>query len=289
MERFIVVGSRGQLGTDICAVLSRRGADFYAWDRSRVDMRNHGAVAKMIAVHSPATVINTAALLDLSACEAHPAQAFEVNAIAVWNLASACAATGSRLVHISTDAVFNGAKRTPYEEGDPVDPLNVYGVSKAAGESLVRNAVSNHVIVRTSGLFGIAGAQSKGGNFVETMLRLGQERGRVRVVTDQTISPTSTSDLAPVIVGLAASEAIGTFHATNAGSCSWFEFAQAIFAHPGCMPAVVEPVTTEEFGDPVVRPAYSVLDNRKLVAVGFSVPREWKIALAAYLEAKGYR
>ena len=289
MKRFIVLGSGGQLGTDLCVVLSQRGCEFYALDHSMVDVRDHGAVAKLVAAHGPATVINTTAFRNLSACEDDPAEAFAVNAIAVRNLASVCVATGSRLVHISTDYVFDGAKSTPYDEDDSVNPINVYGVSKAAGESLIRPVAPDHVIVRTSGLFGVAGVSGKGDNFVETMLRLGREQGRVRVVTDQTLSPTYTSDLAQIIVELAVSEARGTFHTTNAGACSRFEFALAIFAHFEFRGVSVEPVTAKEFGDPVVRPAYSVLDNCKLVSAGFTALRPWQEALTAYLQAKGHR
>ena len=282
----MVLGATGQLGSDICAVLSAQSAEFLPVDRSILDVRNLAAVKELVAAHSPAIVINATAFHNLSACEANPAEAFEVNATAVHNLADACTRGGSRLVHISTDYVFDGAKQTPYIVEDSVRPINVYGVSKAAGEFLVRNSSPSHLTVRTSGLFGKKGVSGKGGNFVETMLRLGSERSRVRVVNDQVLAPTHTADLAETVVRMAASDARGITHATNSGSCSWFEFAEAIFADSGLDHVVVEAVTTAEFGDPIPRPAYSVLDNQSRLVAGFAELRHWREALSAYLRAK---
>ena len=166
-----------------------------------------------------------------------------------------------------------------------MDPLNVYGVSKAAGEFFVQSIAPKHTIIRTSGLYGLAGASGKGGNFVETMLRLGRERGTVSVVTDQMLSPTNTADLAWAITRLVENEAQGIFHVINSSSCSWYEFAQGIMELSG-VDAEVRPTTTAEFGSAVPRPSYSVLENLRLAQIGIGPLRPWREALKAYLESK---
>ena len=207
-----------------------------------------------------------------------------MNCHAVRNLAEIAGDLQAHLVHVSTDYVFGGDQEEPYEERSAPNPLQVYGVSKLAGEYFVRNRSQRHLLVRTSGLYGTRGSSGKGGNFVETMLRLGQY-GRVSVVTDQVLSPTNTRDLSSMIVRLIRTRATGLFHVTNSGSCSWFEFAKRIFALSGQDVELV-PIPTSESGSAVARPAFSVLENRRLKSDGFGLMRSWEDAVGDYLRQR---
>jgi dTDP-4-dehydrorhamnose reductase len=200
----------------------------------------------------------------------------------VHDLAEATAASGARLVHVSTDYVFDGQARAPYPEDAATAPLNVYGRSKLAGEEHVRRIGSRHLIVRSSGLYGGAGSAAKGGNFVTTMLRLGREKGEVSVVTDQVLGPTYTADLASAIWQMVAGGAEGTYHVTNAGACSWFEFARAIFELSG-LDVRMHAIDSATLGYKAARPPYSVLSNRRLERDGYAPMRPWRDALADYL------
>jgi dTDP-4-dehydrorhamnose reductase len=280
----LLIGANGQLGSDIVpawandTLIPLTHADIEVTDRERVH--------ELISRHSPDIVVNTSAFHQVDLCETEGEKAFAVNAMGALHLADACAATGAALMHISTDYVFSGRARRPYTESDPADAVNVYGVSKAAGEQLIRQRLARHYIVRTSGLYGIAGASGKGGNFVERMLQLAGEGRDLKVVDDQTLSPTFTADLAQALLEVARSERFGTYHVTNSDSCSWFEFARTIFELTSA-PARLSPTTAEAFGAKAARPEYSVLANDALAAAGIAPLRPWRDALAAYLGAKG--
>ncbi len=281
----VILGARGQLASDLGRLLEAQGAPLVPLAHSDLDIVNREAVAERLDQLRPWAVVNTAAFHRVEACEEDPQQAFLVNAIAVGHLAQVCHRLGALLVHISTDYVFDGAKGSPYEEIDPPSPINVYGASKAAGEFLVRAQCPEHLIVRTSGLFGLRGSSVKGGNFVETMLRLGREKGEVHVVTDQVLSPTYTPDLAAKIWELMRAGARGTFHITNSGSCSWYQFACSIFQLAG-LQVKVHPVTSEFFPNKARRPSFSVLENARLRREGYGLLRPWQEALASYLEER---
>ena len=233
----------------------------------------------------PDAVINAAAYNFVDAAEADPGAAFRANAAGPANIASACFHRDILCLHVSTDYVFGGdlGRRVPYREDDATAPLSVYGVSKAAGEQLVRAANSRHFIVRTCGLYGRPSATGKG-NFVETIRRLAGEKPELQVVDDQRCTPTSTADLAAAIVRLFATDAYGTYHATNAGDCTWFEFAREIVRLLG-LPTRVLPTTTEHFPRPARRPAYSVLDSSRLATLTGQSLRPWREALADYLRS----
>ncbi len=289
MTRVVLIGATGQLGTDLCSAFGGTTFELVALRHADMDVCDDVKVRDALASLKPNVVINTAAFHKVELCEQQPAQAFAVNCLAVLNLGRTCQAIGARLVHFSTDYVFGGSRQTtPYTEESPPNPLNVYGVSKVAGEHCLRNACEKHLLLRVSGLFGIAGASGKGGNFVETMLRLGREQGTVTVVTDQVFSPTYTVDLARKVVELVEAEAQGVFHVTNSGCCSWNDFAKEIFALAR-MEVEVKPTTSATFGANVVRPGYSVLANQRLRAQGFSDMRPWQDALADYLAARRER
>src|SRR5438094_3866467 len=226
MARVMLIGANGQLGSDLSREIQSGPHDLVRLNRTDMDIRDHEHVADLLASLRPNVILNTAAFHKVEACEEDADQAFAVNCIAVRNLAIAADRIGAYLVHVSTDYVFDGEGRVPYPEEATPNPVNVYGVSKAAGEFFVRSLCRRHLIIRTSGLYGIAGSSGKGGNFVQTMLQLGRERGEVSVVTDQVLSPTFTLDLAQKVWQLVAADVQGTIHVTNSGSCSWYEFAR---------------------------------------------------------------
>ena len=287
MEPILLLGASGQLGTDLRRTLPTEA--LIPLTRTDLDITDRDAVERVLAERAPAWVINTAAYHRVDDIETKDARlAFAVNEVAVGHLARACARRGARLLHLSTDYVFGGGPPEPHAETAPPAPLNVYGRSKLAGEHLVREASPDHVIVRSSGLYGIAGSAGKGGNFVETMLRLAREGKDIRVVDDQVLTPTYTADLAEAIARLlAVTPPGGIYHLTNAGKCSWFEFAERIFdlCDVGLKP---KRTTSAEFGAPARRPPYSVLVNARAAALGVPPLRAWPEALDAYLRAKGH-
>lgn len=286
MVKIVITGADGQLGSDLSRLYDRTASEEVIRLRHQdLNLCEHDQVSDIFQLIRPDVVINTAAFHKLEQCEVEPEKAFAVNCHAVRNLAVVCERLDARLVHISTDYVFGGTQEIPCTEDTSLEPLNVYGVSKAAGEFFVRTIAPKHTVIRTSGLYGLACASGKGGNFVETMLRLGLEKGTVSVVTDQRLSPTYTADLAWAVSELVANEAQGIFHVTNSHSCSWYEFAKEIFDLSG-VDAKVLPITTSDFGSNVSRPKYSVLDNRRLNETGIGPLRPWEEALAAYLESK---
>ena len=278
--RILITGGRGQLATDLVATL--RDHQVIALGRDELDITNRAGVQAALDAHQPHVVVNTAAYHAVDLCEDEPEQSFAVNAAGPQRLAALCAARNALLVYISTDYVFGGLKSAPYTEDDPVDPICVYGVSKAAGEMAVRCTTDRHLIVRTSGLYGRAGAASKHGNFVQTMLRLGREGKQIAVVDDQVLTPSYTPDVADVIAQLIRAQATGTYNVTNGGECSWYEFAKEIFRLSG-LPAELTRTTRAERPTPARRPAYSVLAHDGIRRLGIPEPRPWQEALAAYL------
>ena len=231
-----------------------------------------------------AVVINTAAYHDTGKCEQNPQRAFEVNALGPLNLARACEATDSVLVHVSTDYVFDGAKSTPYLEADDVRPLNVYGLSKAAGELAVVNFCSRHFVVRTCGLYGVVRCRAKGNNFVTMMLDLAAKKGELNVVTDEIVTPTWTGSLAKQIHLLCESDTVpyGIVHASDEGECSWYEFTKEIL-RLNAMKTTLKPASVEDFESPLRKPRYSVLENGTLKQAQANVMLPWRDALARYM------
>lgn len=277
--RALVTGVSGQLGHDVAEELRRRGAACIAAARSDFDLTDGAAVEAYIAARRPDAVIHCAAYTAVDRAEDEPALCRAVNASGTEYIARACAATGAKLVYISTDYVFPGDGDRPYETDDPVGPLSVYGRTKLAGEQAVQALLARHFIVRISWVFGRNGA-----NFVSTMLRLAKERALLRVVDDQVGSPTYTADLAPLLCDMAESEAYGVYHATNEGFCSWAQFAAEIFRQANCAVEIC-PIASEAYPTKAARPRNSRLSKRSLDAAGFHRLPCWQDALTRYLEA----
>jgi dTDP-4-dehydrorhamnose reductase len=278
----LLLGADGQLGGELAARLPVE-----AWTRRDLDVTDARRVEAAVAALKPSLVVNATAYPRVDACETEPAPAFAVNAVAVHHLARAAARSGARLVHFSTDYVFGAGPPGPYAEDAPPAPVNVYGASKLAGEQLALAADARSLVIRSSGLYGRRGSRAKGGNFVETMLRLAREGRPVRVVDDQTLAPTSAADLADAVVRLLAVDPPGgVYHLTNAGACSWFEFAQRVFAIAGLRPEV-HPISSEAYGAAARRPVNSVLLNGRAAALGLPPLRPWPAALEAYLREGG--
>jgi dTDP-4-dehydrorhamnose reductase len=285
MQRVVLLGARGQLGSDLSKLLSTW--DLIPLEKEDMDICDYDGIRRLLIRYQPNVVINTAAFHQVDLCEEDVEKAFETNAYAVRNLAQICAEHDWTLMHISTDYVFGGGKSDPFSEIDPPNPLNVYGVSKLAGEYFIRSIHPKHFIVRTSGLYGVAGSMGKGGNFIETMIRLAKEGQVINVVTDQILSPTYTMDLATKLIELLATEQYDLYHITNSGHCSWYEFASKIFEYCDFKPDL-HPITSSEYGAKAIRPPFSVLGNDMLQKIGLKPLREWREALLAYLVEKGH-
>ena len=273
--RLLVLGGGGMLGRAVARAAARLGHDAVALAHADLDITDAEHVARVVAAAEPGAVVNCAAFTDVDGAEAAEARALRVNGEGAGNVARAAAVIGARLVHVSTDYVFDGSKREPWLESDAVGPLQAYGRTKLAGERAVAASAEEHAIVRAAWLFGAGGR-----NFVATMLRLGAERDDVQVVTDQRGGPTWTGHLAPALVEVAERRGdVGVFHATGTGECSWYELAAEIMDRAGLRCRVV-PTTTERMARPARRPAYSVLGTER--APGVVLP-PWRDGLAAYL------
>lgn len=283
----LLIGGNGQLAYDLRQTweAGRSGERLVCLTHDDLEVGDMEAVEQALVRFRPSLVINTSAYHRVDEAERQPERAFLVNAVGPRNLAIACREVDAVLVHFSTDYVFSGRSTRPYVEDDRPDALNVYGASKAAGEMLVRHGWRRHFIIRTSGLYGVAGSSGKGGNFVETMLRLAMSGQPIRVVRDQVLTPTHTASLAAQVVELVATDAYGTYHATCRGECSWYEFAVEIFRQTNLTPRL-DPQTTAESGARARRPSYSVLANQALQELGMDSMPPWQEALSAYLAAR---
>jgi len=283
--RVAIIGADGQLGFDLCRVIPKEEqVPLTLQDIDIADREKTFAVIKKV---SPQIVINTAAYHHVDNCEDHEASAFAVNSIGVKYLAQACREVDSALVHISTDYVFDGQKNTSYLESDIPHPQSVYGISKLAGEFCVKYLMQKYFIVRSTGLYGVAGCMGKGGgNFVDNMLKRAAQLPELKVVGDEILSPTYTLDLATKINQLIRTRQYGLYHIVNHGECSWYEFTCKIFEILG-KTIKIKMVTATEFKSKARRPKYSVLENGNLQKLGMDDIRPWPEALRAYLAEKG--
>lgn len=290
MSRTLLIGATGQLGRELARLLA--GPALTALTHDDLEVTDAAAVDAVLATTRPDVILNTSAFHAVDRCEDEAERAFAVNAFAVRHLARRAAERGSLLVHFSTDYVFAGDTTRPYTETDMPLPRSAYATSKLAGECFVRALAPRHLVVRSAGLFGGVGSTGKGGNFVTAILRRARAGEPLRVVADQITAPTYTRDLATAVTALVAravadpAVATGVVHVTAAGECSWHEFATAIVAGAG-LDIPIAPITTAELGARAPRPAYSVLANDRLAALGIPRPAPWRDGLRRYLTEAG--
>ena len=285
--KYAVLGAAGQLGRDLCPRLQ---GDVLPLTRAEADLTRPDTLQTALSAARPDVVINCAAYNFVDRAETEPEVAFAVNAWGVRRLADLCRQLDCTLVHFSSDYVFglDDARRTPYAETDAPGPVSVYGLSKLAGEYLVRALCPRHLVIRTCGLYGVWGSGGKGGNFVETMLRVAGQGKPLRVVADQTCTPSYTVDVAAATVPLVQDGRHGLYHLTNAGACTWHEFARTILELAGVR-ADLSAITSREYGAAARRPGYSVLAMRAFDGLALPTPRPWRDALAGYLEERRMR
>ncbi|WP_410981729.1 dTDP-4-dehydrorhamnose reductase [Bacillus cereus] len=281
MKKVIAItGANGQLGRQFAEDLHDLGYRVCALSREDMDITDFSKVDLILRKINPNIIIHCAAYTKVDLAETERDKAFLVNALGTRNVAVVAEKISTKLVYISTDYVFDGKKDTGYDEFDTPNPINVYGASKYAGENFVKNFHSGHFIVRTSWLYG-----EYGNNFVETMLKLAKNQLGIKVVNDQTGSPTHVKDLVQCVKELMETELYGTYHVSNTGSCTWYEFAKEIFTL--CNINVnTTPISTKGFSAGALRPAYSVLDSYALRLNGFDLMKTWREGLREYLEEK---
>jgi dTDP-4-dehydrorhamnose reductase len=283
--RIVILGGNGQVGSDLTNVLRENKKDVIALSRTELDVTASTYLRDKLAGYDPEVLINCSVYHPVDECESHPDRSFAVNATAVRGLGLAARDLGVPLVHFSSDFVFDGELGRPYKEDDAPTPVSVFGVSKVAGEQLLRTVLPSHFIIRTSGLYGLTGSRVKRGNFVETMLRLGGQNGQVRVVSDLRMAQTSTRNLARQTAVLIRTNKYGTYHASDHGDYSWYEFAKKIFEYSG-LDVAVAPVSWRDMRSVAPRPRYSVLENRRLNELGLDQMQPIDIALQEYLKAR---
>jgi dTDP-4-dehydrorhamnose reductase len=274
--KIMVVGSRGMLGTDLMQALAAHNTAGY--DLPELDITDGGQCRARLQEVSPDVVIHAAALTNVDYCEFHEAEALAVNGQGTGNLAAAAHALGTIFIYYSTDYVFDGVKEGVYHEQDAPNPLSIYGRSKLLGEEFVRSLCPNHLILRTSWLFGCHGK-----NFIRTIVGAAREGQTLRVVNDQRGSPTFTRDLAARTLALLETGSRGTYHVTNSGSCTWYELALRSLEWALVSGASVEPVTTLQFPRPAPRPACSILAHARMLQEGFPPMRSWQEAVRDYI------
>lgn len=262
-QKVAVFGSLGQLGVELSAELARRGYEVRAFERAALDICDQTKVEEALADFKPFAVFNAAAYNQVDLAEREPLAAFQANALGVRNLAVGCKQLGARLIHFSTDYVFDGALGRPYVETDATHPLGAYAVSKLAGELYCQAYPDRPIIVRTSGVFGPAGRRTARGNFIELMLRLAREGKPIRVVEDYTASPTYAPALASRAIDLLERDLEGVFHIGGGQPISWFEFARMIFEKSG-VKANLSPTNAAEYRTAAARPPYSALENARM-------------------------
>lgn len=281
VKRALVIGGAGRLGTAIARVW--KDYAIVAPPRAELALEDAAAFDAALAAHVPDVVVNCAAFADVDGCETRAERAFALNALAVERAARASAGAGATFVTISTDYVFDGRARRPYGEDDAAAPLNVYGISKLAGELLVERLESQALIVRTCGLYGQPRPAGTGGDFVGRLVSRAQQGERVAVVSDAIVSPTFAEHVAAAIAALLGAGARGLYHAAAAEPVTWYDFAAELLARAG-IGARLEPIRLRDWKAAARRPLYSALDSAKLGAAGFAMPT-WREGIAEYLRA----
>ncbi|MFC3799814.1 dTDP-4-dehydrorhamnose reductase [Cohnella sp. GCM10012308] len=280
--KVLVTGGQGQLGRELYHIAKERGHEVVAVGRNELDITNLEECFSIVQNEKPDVIFHCAAFTAVDEAETQVTDAFKINAFGSRNIALAASKAAIKLVYISTDYVFDGAREIPYHEYENTSPLNIYGHSKRAGEILVQNLITKLYIVRTSWVFGAYGQ-----NFVKSMIKLIQSTSRLQVVNDQRGSPTYTKDLAQKLLELVDTEYYGTYHVTNSGDCSWYEFARAIEeemrSYSLTINAEIKPCDSSEYPQKAKRPHYSVMDSIALECNGFGALRSWREALTDFM------
>ena len=286
--KVVIFGCRGQLGVELASVFAGRGYRVTGFDRAQIDVSDAGKVEQAFAAEDPAIVINAAAYNQVDLAEKEPAAAFQTNALAVRNLAMACRQHDARLVHFSTDYVFDGTAGRAYVEEDATHPVGAYAVSKLAGELYAQAYLDRPLIIRTCGVFGPGGRHTARGNFIETMLRLASGDKPIRVVNDHVASPTYSPFLASRAADLVDRSLSGVFHIGGGQAISWFDYAAMIFRIAGLNPEL-KPTNEREFRTPARRPKYSALSNAKMERCGIEPLPTLETAVQLYMQERARR
>jgi dTDP-4-dehydrorhamnose reductase len=274
--KIAITGAGGQLGHDLLAELGLQH-DCYGLTHAEAEVTDFGSLSRCFSLLRPDLVIHAAAYTDVDGCERDPDRAFRVNAVGAWNVSAAAHACAAAVAMISSDFVFDGEKRQPYTEFDVANPLSHYGASKRAGEQAALAANPRTYVIRTQWLFGVHGK-----NFPYAILRAAS-RGEVRVVADQVGAPTYSVDLARLIGRIIETPRYGIYHANNAGSCSWYEFAVELYRLAGLDPGIIQPISSSQYPSPTRRPAYSVLRRYALELMGLDDARPWQDAAKEFI------
>lgn len=288
MKKIALIGSNGQLGSDLLKILSPLYKVKPLTHRD-IEITDKERMHKVLKTFKPDILISTAAYTRVDEGESAPEKAFLINTVGTKNLAEYCAEKNITLLFYSTDYVFgqDSKRRKPYTENDIPGPINTYGISKLAGEEYIKSTLKKWFIIRTTGLFGVAGSSGKGYNFVELMIRLSKEQKNVRVVSDQVSSPTYTKELAEQTLLILKKNKYGLYHVTSKGSCSWYEFAKEIFRLTN-IKTPLKRVSEKTWKTSAKRAHYSVLKNKRIEELNISVMSNWKVALKKYLQEKKY-
>lgn len=274
--KVLVTGVKGQLGYDVVKDLEKRGHQPIGVDRDEMDLMDNEAIRTFIMNLKPEAIIHCAAYTAVDKAEEEVETCYQINAEAVKVISECAKELDVKLIYISTDYVFDGTKEGEYVETDVPNPINVYGASKLKGEQYVQTLLEKYYIVRISWVFGV-----NGNNFIKTMRRLGSERDELNIINDQVGSPTYTADLAPLLVDMMETDKYGIYHATNEGTCSWYEFAKEIFKQSG-IEVKVNPITTDQYPTAAKRPMNSKMSKQKLKQENFRLLSNWKSALERY-------
>jgi len=279
--KLAIIGSNGQLGTDLYEVLSTKNT-VDGLTHSDIEITDIDNVNKVLSALKPEVVLNTAAYNLVAEAEKYPEQAFRINSIGTWNLAKICQHLQIAFVHYSTDYVFDGYKRKPYSEDDGPNPLNVYASTKLSGEYFARNYCDRSYVIRVSGIYGKVPCRGKGGNFITTMIKQAKEKKEVKVVDDEILTPTPTYAIAKNTAVLIESGNFGLYHMTCQGEVSWYQFAKVIWETLS-LETPLSPASVKDFPLVVKRPFYSVLENKNLATLGIDQMPHWKDALVKFL------
>jgi dTDP-4-dehydrorhamnose reductase len=280
--KIAIVGANGQLGSDLAEVLSA-DHEVIGLRHADIEITDIDSVKNVISSLKPDIILNTAAYHIVPEAEQFPDKAFQINGTGVLNLAMVCEDTGTRLVHYSTDYVFDGAKQKPYIEDDRPNPLNVYASTKLSGEYFASNYCNKSFVIRVSGIYGKVPCRAKGGNFITTMIKLAREKPEVRVVNDEILTPTPTYHIAKNTAALIKTDVFGLYHMSCEGEVSWYEFARTIWDVMKIQTPLY-PASVKDFPVVVKRPYYSVLENNNLKKIGINKMPEWKESLINFLQ-----